>query len=168
MSYVLIVIAILLVLFGLVGSIVPGIAGPPFSFLGVLAIAFVEGVNYAIWFLVLMGILGIAIFVLDYFIPVWGTKTFGGTKAGTRGSLIGLILGLLLGFFFPYGFYLALLGPFLGAYIGEKIARTPERLAWRSAIGAFLGFLAGTLVKALYAIVCIFLVIRGIFLFIIW
>lgn len=166
MSYVLIILAFLLVLFGLVGAIVPGIAGPPFSFLGLLAIAFVDGVDYSTWFLVVMGILGIAIFVLDYLVPVWGTKTFGGTKAGTRGSLIGLIIGLLLSVFTSMGFIAVLLGPFFGAYVGEKIVHTPERLAWRSALGSFIGFLAGTLIKAIYAVVCIILVIRGLFLFI--
>lgn len=166
MSYALIVVAFLLVLFGLVGAIVPGIAGPPFSFLGLLSVAFVKGVDYPIWFLVAMGVVGIAIFVLDYFVPVWGTKTFGGTKAGTRGSLIGLIIGLLLAAFTSIGFIAVLLGPFFGAYIGEKIVHTPERLAWRSALGSFIGFVAGTLVKAVYALVCIVFVVRGLILFI--
>ena len=144
MTYVLIIVSILLVLVGLVGSVVPGIAGPPFSFLGVLALSFVEGVNRSTEFLVVMGILGAVIFVLDYVVPVWGTKTLGGTKAGTRGSTIGLILGLLITIVFPIGFIAVLLGPFVGAYIGEKTAGTDDHLAWRSAFGSFLGFLAGT------------------------
>ncbi len=160
MTYVLIIVSILLVLVGLVGSIVPGIAGPPFSFLGVLALSFVEGVNRSTEFLVVMGILGAIIFVLDYVVPVWGTKTLGGTKAGTRGSTIGLILGLLVTIVFPIGFIAVLLGPFVGAYIGEKTAGADDHLAWRSAFGSFLGFLAGTFIKVVYAIVCIFFVIK--------
>lgn len=160
MTYVLIIASILLVLVGLVGSVVPGIAGPPFSFLGVLALSFVEGVNHSTEFLAVMGILGAIIFVLDYVVPVWGTKTLGGTKAGTRGSTIGLILGLLITIVFPIGFIAVLLGPFIGAYIGEKTAGTDDHLAWRSAFGSFLGFLAGTFIKVVYAIVCIFYVVK--------
>ena len=160
MTYVLIIASILLVLVGLVGSVVPGIAGPPFSFLGVLALSFVEGVSRSTEFLVVMGILGAIIFVLDYVVPVWGTKTLGGTKAGTRGSTIGLILGLLITIVFPIGFIAVLLGPFIGAYIGEKTAGTDDHLAWRSAFGSFLGFLAGTFIKVVYAIVCIFFVVK--------
>ena len=160
MTYILIIVSILLVLIGLVGAIVPGIAGPPFSFLGVLALSFVEGVNHSTEFLVVMGILGAVIFLLDYLVPIWGTKTLGGTKAGTRGSTIGLILGLLITIVFPIGFIAVLLGPFVGAYIGEKNAGSDDRLAWRSAFGSFLGFLAGTFIKVIYAIVCIFFVIK--------
>ena len=160
MTYVLIIASILLVLIGLVGAIVPGIAGPPFSFLGVLALSFVDEVNHSTEFLVIMGILGVAIFVLDYVVPIWGTKTLGGTKAGTRGSTIGLILGLLSTIVFPVGFIAILLGPFIGAYIGEKNAGTEDHLAWRSAFGSFLGFLAGTFIKVIYAIVCIFYIIK--------
>ena len=162
MSYTLVIAAIALVLIGLVGAIVPGIAGPPFSFLGLLALSFVDGVDFSTKFLVVMGILGAIIFVLDYVVPVWGTKTLGGTKEGVRGSTIGLIIGLLITIIFPIGFIAILLGPFVGAYIGEKNAGTDDRLAWRSAFGSFLGFLAGTFIKTVYAIVCIFYVVKGI------
>ena len=162
MSYLLIIVAIALALFGLVGAIVPGIAGPPFSFLGVLALSFVKGIDYSVEFLVVMGIIGAIIFVLDYVVPIWGTKTLGGTKAGTRGSTIGLIFGLLITIVFPIGFIAILLGPFIGAYIGEKNAGTDDHLAWRSAFGSFLGFLAGTFIKTVYALVCIFIIVKDI------
>lgn len=162
MSYVLVIAAIALILLGLVGAIVPGIAGPPFSFLGLLALSFIDGVDFSNGFLVVMGVLGAIIFVLDYVVPIWGTKTLGGTKAGTRGSTIGLIFGLLITLFFPIGFIAILLGPFIGAYIGEKNAGTDDHLAWRSALGSFVGFLAGTFIKTIYALVCIFYVVKGI------
>ena len=158
MTIILIIASIILAIIGLVGAIVPGIAGPPFSFLGVLVLSFVEGVNHPTEFLVVMGILGAIIFVLDYVVPIWGTKTLGGTPAGVRGSTIGLILGLLFTLFFPIGFIAVLLGPFIGAYIGEKNAGVDDHLAWRSALGSFLGFLAGTFIKVVYAIVCIFFI----------
>ncbi|MBO4327919.1 MAG: DUF456 domain-containing protein [Bacteroidales bacterium] len=160
MTYVLIIVAILLALVGLVGAIVPGIAGPPFSFLGLLVVSFVKGIHYSTEFLVVMGLIGAVIFLLDYVVPIWGTKKLGGTKAGVRGSTIGLILGLLITIVFPVGFIAILLGPFIGAYIGEKNGGTDDKHAWRSAFGSFVGFLTGTFLKTVYAVVCIYFMVK--------
>lgn len=160
MNIFLIIVAVILVLIGLVGAIVPGIAGPPFSFLGLLAVSFVDGISYSTEFLVIMGIIATVVFALDYVVPVWGTKKFGGTKAGVRGSTIGLILGLLFTIVFPVGFIALLLGPFIGAYIGEKNAGTDDHKAWRSAFGSFVGFIVGTGLKVIYASVCIYFIVK--------
>lgn len=166
MFYVLMVLGILLVLVGLVGSVVPGIAGPPFSYAGLLLVSFMEGVEHSVWFLVVMAIIGAIAFVLDYVVPVWGTKKFGGTKQGMWGSTIGLVAGLVLTTFCNFAFIAILAGPFFGAYIGERIAKTPNKLAWRSALGSLVGFLIGTSVKLVYAFACIFFVVRDLILLI--
>ena len=163
MSWLFIVLAIISAIVGVVGAIVPGIAGTPFSFIGLLLMSFVDGIEYSTQFLVIMGVIGAIIFVLDYVVPIWGTKTLGGTKAGTRGSTIGLILGLLITFVFPIGFIAVLLGPFLGAYICEKTNGTDDHLAWRSAFGSFVGFLTGTFLKLVYAAVCIYYIVKDLF-----
>jgi Uncharacterized protein conserved in bacteria len=162
MDYVLIVIAIILALVGLIGAIVPGIAGPPFSFLAILALSFVNNVCYSMSFIVIVGVLATLITILDYVVPVWGTKKFGGTKAGVRGSTLGLVAGLIITFLFPIGFIAILLGPFLGAYIGEKSSGVPDNKAWRSAFGSFVGFLAGTFIKVVFAIVMLVFVIKDV------
>jgi len=160
MMYVLIVAAIILAIIGIVGAVVPGIAGTPFSFLALLVLSFVDGIDYSTRFLVIMGIIGAIVFTVDYVVPVWGTKKLGGTKAGVRGSTIGLILGLLITFIFPIGFIAVLLGPFIGAYIGEKSVGTDDSKAWKSALGSFVGFLFGTGIKLIYACVCVFFMVR--------
>ena len=156
MLYFLIALAIILALIGVVGAVVPGIAGTPFSFLALLALSFAKGANFSPKFLIIMGVIGAIVFTVDYVVPVWGTKHFGGTKAGVRGSTIGLILGLLVTFIFPIGFIAVLLGPFIGAYIGEKQAGTDDDNALRAAFGSFVGFLVGTGLKVIYACVCLF------------
>ena len=160
MMYVLIVVAILLALVGLVGAVVPGIAGTPFSFLALLTLSFVKGIDYSTKFLLIMGLIGAVVFAMDYVVPIWGTKKLGGTQAGVRGSTIGLFIGLLITFVFPIGFVAMLLGPFIGAYIGEKSAGTEDHKAWRAAFGSFVGFLLGTGIKTIYACVCIFYVVK--------
>ena len=160
MTYVLIIAAIILALVGIVGAVVPGIAGTPFSFLALLVLSFVKGISYSTEFLVIMGIIGAIVFALDYVVPVWGTKKLGGTKAGVRGSTIGLFLGLFVTFVFPIGFIAILLGPFIGAYVGEKSAGTDDHLAWKAAFGSFVGFLFGTGIKVIYACVCIYFIVK--------
>lgn len=162
MTYVLIIAAVILALIGLVGAVVPGIAGTPFSFLALFVLSFIDKIDYPTRFLVIMGAIGAVVFLLDYIVPVLGTKKLGGTKAGVRGSTIGLILGLLVTFVFPIGFIAVLLGPFVGAYIGEKSAGTEDHLAWKSAFGSFVGFLFGTGIKVIYACVCIFFIVKDI------
>lgn len=160
MHIVLIAAAICLAIVGIVGAIVPGIAGPPFSYLSVLAVSFVEGVEHSVTFLVVMGIIAAVIFVLDYMVPIWGTKKFGGSKAGMWGSTIGLLVGLTLTLFCNFAFIAILAGPFFGAYIGEKIAKTPNKQAWKAAFGSFVGFLVGTLLKLVYAFVCLVFIVK--------
>lgn len=160
------IVGILAVLFGLVGAIVPGIAGPPFSYAGLLLVSFMEGVEHSVWFLVIMGVIGAIAFVLDYVVPIWGTKKFGGTRQGMWGSTIGLLVGLILTTFFNFAFMAILAGPFFGAYIGERIAKTPNKDAWKAAAGSLVGFVIGTSVKLVYAIACIVFVVKDLILLI--
>ena len=84
-----------------------------------------------------------AVTALDYVVPIYGTKKFGGTKRGVWGSTIGLLVGLF--FFPPFGI---IIGPFVGAFLGEmSTGKTTNKAALRSAFGSFVGFLAGTLLK---------------------
>ena len=167
MDYVLFISAILVLIIGFVGDIIPGIPGPPVSYLALLLVNWADRVSYSPQFLAVTGLICAVITVIDYIVPVWGTKKFGGTKAGVRGSTIGLVvsilvlpmLGIVIG---PFGIFGILAGPFVGAYIGEKTGGTPDNLAWRSAFGSFIGFLTGTLMKLAYTVVIGFYVFRDI------
>lgn len=159
MNTTLIIIAVVLAIVGFLGAIIPGIPGTPLSFIALLLLFFIPEMKYTTVFILVMGFLCALITVLDYVIPIYGTKKLGGTKMGVRGSTIGLIvsilvlplLGVVIG---PFGIGGIILGPFVGAYIGEIMAGNSEN-AFRSAIGSFLGFLAGTFIKIIYGIVVI-------------
>lgn len=169
MDYLLFILSIVVIIIGFIGDIIPGIPGTPVSYLALLLLHWTDRISYSPQFLVVMGFICAVITVLDYVVPVWGTKKFGGTKSGTRGSTIGLIisilvlpmLGIVIG---PFGIIGILGGPFLGAYIGEKMGGTPDNLAWRSAFGSFVGFLTGTFMKIVYTLVVGFYVVKDIIL----
>lgn len=146
MDVVLIILGIIFLLLGVIGCIAPIIPGPPIAYLSLLALLFHSSIDTIpeTKFLILSGFLVIAVTVLDYFLPIWGTKKFGGTNAGKRGSIIGLILA----FVFPvFGPLTILVGPFAGAVIGELISGQNNKTAFRSGIGSFLGFVGGVILK---------------------
>jgi uncharacterized protein YqgC (DUF456 family) len=145
MDIALAILAALLILVGLAGSILPVLPGPPLCWVGLLVLHFSAYAEFSVTFLSVMFGLMVVITVLDYFIPIWGTKRFGGTKAGVRGSIVGLVVGL---FFGPLGI---ILGPFLGALVGELIVNQSDmNKALKSAAGSFVGFLLGTGIKLVY------------------
>lgn len=158
MDILWIVIGIILLLVGIIGAIVPGIAGPIVSFVALIMLQLTSFAPFTEEQLVIFGLIAALVTFLDYVVPIWGTKKFGGTKMGVRGSMVGLIiaffglplLGIVIG---PFGLLGIILGPFIGAYIGESMAGNDSRMAMRSAIGSFIGFLSGTLMKLVYSIV---------------
>lgn len=127
---------------GIAGCVLPIIPGPPLSYIGLLLLHFTSRYQFSTSFLIIWGIITVAVYVIDYFIPAWGTKRFGGSKRGVWGSLIGLVIGLF--FFPPFGI---IIGPFLGAVIGELTAGKDHSSALKSGFGSFMGFLLGTLIK---------------------
>jgi hypothetical protein len=152
------ILAGLLVLAGLVGSILPFLPGPPLGWLGLLTIHFTVYETYSTTFLAVTFGVMVVITLLDYLIPIWGTKKFGGSRAGVWGSTIGLVVGL---FFGPVGI---IAGPFVGAFLGEFIVNRSEyRVAMRSAAGAFVGFLLGTGLKLAYCGMAIYYFVKALF-----
>lgn len=153
MEITLVILGMIFLLAGLIGSIMPVLPGPPLAFGGLLLLLLVDSAktematNGHTW-LIILGIITLLVTVLDYFMPIWGAKKFGGTKAGTRGSTFGLIVAVILTFITSgIGAFLILAGPFVGAYLGEKNAGQTKDVALRSAKGSFLGFMAGTFMK---------------------
>ncbi len=130
-----VVVAFIFFLAGLFGTLFPGMPGPPLVWLGMLVYGFIAGFeNLGAFFLVVQALLTIMVMGVDYLFSALGSKVFGGSRAALWGAALGLLIGL---FFFPYGL---LLGPFLGAAVAELLVRSKSDQAFRSGIGATLGF----------------------------
>lgn len=143
MEALIITLGIILLIIGVVSCILPPLPGPPVAFCSLLLLQFFhDGVNLSNTWLIIFGILSVAVTIIDNFVTIWGTHKFGGTKAGVRGSVFGMLLGIFVLTPFVGPFSVAL-GPFLGAVIGEMVAGQNFTLAIKSGFGSFIGFLLG-------------------------
>jgi hypothetical protein len=120
---------------GIIGCLVPVLPGPPISFIGLLFLHWSRFGQFSKPTLVILGAIAVIVTVLDYIVPVWGTKKFGGSKYGTKGATVGLVIGFFLG---PLGI---ILGPLIGAFIGEMIFKDDMSYAFKAGFGSLLGFL---------------------------
>ena len=156
-STVLIVIAIILAVAGIIGSIVPGLPGPPLSWIGML-LAFLShkmgGADMSLTFVLIWLGVTIIVSILDYTVPAKFTKLAGGSKAGSRGALIGMIIGIFLT---PIGMIPCSLA---GAFLAEMFQENKSAgQALKAALGTFAGFLVGTGMKLVVSVAMAYYII---------
>ncbi len=163
MNTVIIILAVLAALVGILGSIIPGLPGPPFSWLALLLIHLSDAAQFSTGFLIGTAIAAIVITILDYVVPSWSTKRHGGSKYGVWGCNIGLVISIIGLPFGPQGLIGVIFWPFIGALVGELISGKQRQDALRAAWGAFLGFLTGTGLKLAYGVFAIIFVIKELF-----
>lgn len=153
MDILLIVLAVLLLIGGIAGCILPVLPGSPLAYAGLLLLHLTDRIHFSTAQLVVWLIVVIVLQVVDYITPFLGNKYSGGTSFGNRGCVAGTLLGL---FFMPWGI---IAGPFIGAVAGEMLGGSDFSHAVRAGIGTLFGFLVGTLLKV---IVCFYFLVQGI------
>lgn len=159
MEYFILIISLLFVLAGVLGSVLPALPGPPLSWIGLLILYTTPNMDFDYWILGVTFFITLIITILDYVIPAQGTKRFGGSKYGIWGTNIGLIVGILTPI--PLGF---IIGPFVGALIGEFIFdQNDSKRALRAATGSFIGFLVSTFMKFVFCVA-----LFGLYIHIVW
>lgn len=134
---------------GILGCFVPILPGPPLAFILLWIQQIKSQEPFSTKFLWLWAGITLLVTAMDYWVPVYSTKKFGGSKYGIWGCTIGLFLGLWMG---PFGI---IMGPFLGAFIGELLANQNSGNAFQAAIGSFIGFLFSTLLKLIACLVMV-------------
>ncbi|MGY1424606.1 DUF456 domain-containing protein [Lysobacter sp. A289] len=135
-------IAALLVLVGLAGTVLPALPGVPLMFAGMLLAAWAgnfEQVGW--WVVVVLGVLTVLSIAVDLLATAMGAKRVGASRL----ALVGAVVGTLVGLFF--GIIGVLAGPFIGALVGELIHGRQVRQAARVGFGTWLGILVGTVLK---------------------
>ncbi len=154
METLLTIAAVVCGIVGILGSVLPILPGPTLSFVGLLCAYLTDGSSIREGTLWLWGAITIVVSILDYILPGYFSKVFGGSKAGITGATIGVFVGMFMG---PMGI---ILGPFVGAVVGEIINqhRTLDE-AVKVGFGSLLSFIVGTGIK---------LVAAGMMMYYIW
>ena len=142
MTYILLIISAILIITGLFASFIPIIPGPITGWIGLFAISQIKDFSVSSTLLTITFLVAIIIFIVDYFVPILGSKYFGGSKYG----IIGTTVGLLVGLFSPIPFGI-IIGAFLGALIGEYIAGKNINEGIKPALGSLIGIISSTIIK---------------------
>jgi uncharacterized protein len=141
-SLLLWLLAGLLMLVGLAGTLLPLLPGIPLMLIGMLIAAWADDFTRIGWVtLVILGVLTAFSFVIELVAASLGAKRVGASRAAVVGAAVGTALGFFLGL--PG----LILGPFVGALAGELLARRDPARAVHVGIGAWVGFLLGTIAK---------------------
>jgi uncharacterized protein len=154
MNVVIWTIAVVLVVVGLAGVVLPALPGTVLIFAGLLLAAWADGfVRVSAGTIIVLGILTVATYFVDVAMMALGMKRLGTTRRAMAGAAIGTVAGLF------FGLAGLIVGPFAGAVLGELTADRDIRRAGRAGVAAWIGFLIGTVVKVglAFAMVGIFL-----------
>ena len=136
------VLAGLLVFTGLAGSILPALPGVPLVFGGLLLAAWADDFQRVSWVvLVILGLMTVLSFAIDFAATAMGAKRVGASKLAIVGALIGTLGGFVLGL--PG----LIFGPFVGAVTGEMLTHGEMQRATRAGFATWVGLVFGTLTK---------------------
>ena len=150
MDNLIIVVAGIFLITGLIGCVVSKLPGTPLCYLGIIILNFSSIAEYSVHFFIRWGLIIIAIQGLDYLIPHWGKRKFGGSKKGVWGSLLGMLAGIY------FGVWGIVIGAITGALVGELLAGKESNRAINHAVSSFVFFILGTISQLIVAGILIF------------
>ena len=164
----LLVVTLIAMFVGLVGSVLPALPGVTLIFISALVYAFFTGFEVVGGLVLgLLALFAVLALVADFVGTSYGARRFGASNWGTAGGAIGGILGALVGLLFLgigslFGLILGSVGGvFLGEYLRRRRHGTPDqgtdgprvrparaegndwRRTGRAAGGVFVGYLIG-------------------------
>ena len=160
MSVMLWIAAVVLVIVGLAGIILPALPGTVLIFAGLLLAAWADGfARVGIGTLVLIGVIAAASYGVDFVAAALGVKRLGASPRAMAGAALGTLLGLL------FGLPGVIIGPFVGAVLGELSAHRDLGRAGKAGLAAWIGFAVGAVVKVALAFSMIAIFGAALFLF---
>jgi uncharacterized protein len=136
-------LTLLLMLFGLVGSILPWIPGAVIIFAAAVMHYLVLGAAHSVGIVTLaaLGVLMVLALAVDLISGSVGAKWFGASRWGALGGIVGTVVGMFFGL--PGLF----LGPVIGVLGGELLGGRGILPAGRSTWGSLIGTAAGMIGK---------------------
>lgn len=150
MDMALYLLAALLILGGLAGSVLPVLPGLPMIFGGIwLAAAVDHYQRIGLWWLLLIGGLGALGVSVDFVAGTLGARRVGASQRALWGASLGTVTGLF------FGIPGLLLGPFIGALLGELASGTSVLRSTRVGAATWLGLLFGALLKLVLSLLMV-------------
>jgi uncharacterized protein YqgC (DUF456 family) len=147
-------LAVLIIIAGLAGTVIPALPGVPLVFAGLFLGAWINHFETIGWFTVgVLAMLALAAWVVDFVAGALGAKYLGASSRAFWGATLGAVLGIF------FGLPGIVLGPFIGAMLGELSGGSNLIQSGRAGIGAWLGMVVATAAKLAIAFLMIGLVI---------
>jgi uncharacterized protein YqgC (DUF456 family) len=160
MTILLWVLAVIFVVVGLAGILLPALPGTILIFAGLQLAAWADGfTRVGAGTLVLLGVIAAASYGVDFVAAALGVKRLGASPRAMAGAAIGTLLGLFLGL--PG----LIVGPFAGAVVGELTVHRDLARAGRAGVAAWIGFAIGTAAKVALAFSMVAIFLAAMFLF---
>jgi uncharacterized protein len=145
--YLLWGLAIVLVMVGLAGTILPMLPGVPFVFGGMLIAAWIDNFQRIGWVtLTVLAVLTALAIAIDFIASALGAKYVGASRQALWGAAIGSIIAIFFGLVAIFVF------PFVGAVIGEFMAHQRPGHSAKVGLATWLGLLFGALAKLALAL----------------
>lgn len=142
MTTALWVIAVLLIVVGVAGTVLPALPGIPLIFGGVLLAAWIDDFQrIGTWTLIVLAVLAAIGVAVDYIAAAISAQRVGASRQGIIGAAIGTLAGIFTGL---WGLVFM---PLVGAAIGEFIAHKDALRAGKVGVATWFGLLIGTAVK---------------------
>lgn len=149
------ILAIVLMVVGSLGIVLPALPGVPLIYAGMVLAASIDDFQAIGWItLTVLGLLTVIAFIVDFAASAMGAKRVGASARAVWGAVIGTIVGLF------FGIPGLILGPFVGAVVAEITVHGKVATAGRVGLATWVGLLFGTLFKLAIAFSML-----GIFLF---
>ncbi len=142
MTTTLWIVAVLLIVVGVAGTVLPALPGVPLIFGGVLLAAWIgDFQRISVFTVVVLAVLAVVGIVIDYIAAAISAKRAGASKQGIAGAAIGTVAGIFT------GLWGLLFMPLMGAAIGEFIAHKDAFRAGKVGAATWFGLLIGTAIK---------------------
>jgi len=144
-------LTVILFAVGLIGTVLPVFPGTIIILAGALLHRLMLGPEKSIGWrtIVILVLLTLATYALDFLSGYLGARVFGATKWGMFGAMLGALVGV------SFGFVGLFVGPVIGAVLGEFVAGKRMIDAGRAGWGSLLGNLGAVIGKLVIALVMI-------------
>jgi uncharacterized protein YqgC (DUF456 family) len=141
------VLAVVMMVVGIAGTVLPALPGVPLVFVGMLLAAWAGGFEQVGgWTVAVLAVLTLLSLGIDFMATALGAKRVGASRPALIGAVIGTFAGL------AFGLVGVFIGPFVGALLGELVwlrgvGGQELGRATKVGLGTWLGIVVGTVLK---------------------